>query len=90
MTQTTRPRFRRWTRWGIPSSLLQGLEFVIPNGVCEVRNLSFLGILIEEEFLVSLGMAAKPIFQQPALEQTGFGLGGAATPDGPRRSGDGG
>jgi len=56
--------------------LLKNLEFVIPNGVCEVRNLSFLGILIEEGFiaqktcdgepyLASLGMTAKRIFQQP-------------------------
>jgi len=30
-----------------------------------VRNLSFLGILIEEGFLASLGMTAKRIFQQP-------------------------
>ncbi len=58
------------------SSLLKNLEFVIPNGVCEVRNLSFLGILTEEGFiaqktcdaksyLASLGMTAKRIFQQP-------------------------
>jgi len=47
------------------NSLLKNLEFVIPNGVCEVRNLSFLGILIEEGFLASLGMTAKRIFQQP-------------------------
>jgi len=26
-------------------------EFVIPNGVCEVKNLSFLGLLIEEGFI---------------------------------------
>jgi hypothetical protein len=54
--------------------------FVIPNGVYEVRNLSFLGILIEEGFiaqktydgkpyLASLGMTAKRIFQQPVQEQ---------------------
>jgi len=48
-----------------PSSLLKNLEFVIPNGVCEVRNLSFLGILSKEGFLASLGMTAKRIFQQP-------------------------
>src|SRR5208283_2874406 len=29
-----------------------------PNGVCEVRNLSFPGILIEEGFPASLGMTA--------------------------------
>jgi hypothetical protein len=57
--------------------LLKNPEFVIPNGVCEVRNLSFLGILIEEGFiaqktcdaksyLASLGMTAIRIFQQPA------------------------
>jgi hypothetical protein len=46
--------------------LLKNLEFVIPNGVCEVRNLSFLGILVEEGFLASLGMTAKRIFQQLA------------------------
>ncbi len=48
------------------SSLLKNRGFVIPNGVCEVRNLSFLGILIEEGFLASLGMTAQRIFQQPA------------------------
>jgi len=57
--------------------LLKNPEFVIPNGVCEVRygfashafcatNLSFLGILIEVGFLASLGMMAKRICQQPA------------------------
>jgi hypothetical protein len=61
----------------ISNSLLKNIEFVIPNGVCGVRNLSFLGILIEEGFiaqkkcdaksyLASLGMTAKRIFQQPA------------------------
>ncbi len=35
---------------------------VIPNGVREVRNPSFVGILIEEGFLASLGMTAKRIF----------------------------
>jgi hypothetical protein len=44
---------------------MKNLEFVIPNGVCEVRNLSFLGILIEEGFLASLGMTVKHILQQP-------------------------
>jgi hypothetical protein len=29
--------------------LLKNTEFVIPNGVCEVRNLSFLGLLSEEK-----------------------------------------
>jgi len=54
--------------------LLKNLESVIPNGVREVRNLSFFGILIEEGFiaqktrdgksyLASLGMTAKRIFQ---------------------------
>jgi hypothetical protein len=52
-----------------PNRLLKNLEFVIPNGVCEVRNLSFLDILIEEGFLASLGMTAKRIFQQPAKEK---------------------
>jgi hypothetical protein len=58
------------------SSRLRNPEFVIPNGVCEVRygfashvfwalNLSFLGILIEEGFLASLGMTGKRIFRQP-------------------------
>jgi hypothetical protein len=57
-------------------SLLKNSEFVIPNGLCEVRNLSFLVILTEEGFiaqktcdgksyLASLGMTAKRIFQQP-------------------------
>jgi len=57
-------------------SLLKNLEFVIPNGVCEarfvrpvrfagVRNLSFLGTLIEEGFLAALEMTVKRIFQQP-------------------------
>jgi hypothetical protein len=46
--------------------LLKNPEFVIPNGVCGVRNLSFLGILIKEGFLASLGTTATRIFQQPA------------------------
>jgi hypothetical protein len=61
--------------------LLKNLEFVIPNGVREVRygfpshvfcamNLSSLGILIEEGFLASLGVTAKRIFQQ-ALKANG-------------------
>ncbi len=61
----------------ISNRLLKNLEFVIPNGVCEVRNLSFLDILIEEGFLAqktcngelylaSLGMTAERVFQQPA------------------------
>jgi len=60
-----------------PKSLLKNPEFVIPNEVREVRNLSFLGILIEEGFIVqktcdaksylaSLGMAAIGILQQSA------------------------
>jgi len=49
----------------MPSSLLKNVQLVIPSGVREVRNLSFLGILIEEGFLASLGMTAKHIFQQP-------------------------
>jgi hypothetical protein len=48
--------------------LLKNPEFVIPNEVCEVRNLSFLGILIEEGFLASLGMTAIRISQQPARD----------------------
>jgi len=43
--------------------LLKNLEFVIPIGVCGVRNLSFLGILKEEGFLASLGMTAKRNFE---------------------------
>jgi len=35
---------------------LKDPEFVIPNGVGGVRILSFLGILIEEGFLASLGI----------------------------------
>jgi hypothetical protein len=46
--------------------LLKNPEFVIPNGICGVRNLSFLGILIEEGFLASLGMTVRHVFQQPA------------------------
>jgi hypothetical protein len=59
--------------------LLKNPEFVIPNPpeAGEVRdgftshaframNLSFLGILIEEGFLASLGMTAIRIFQQAA------------------------
>src|SRR5271157_639179 len=57
------------------SSLLKNPEFVIPNGVCEVRNLSFLSVLIEEGFLASLGMTAMRIFQQPA-KNAGIGSGG--------------
>src|SRR5208283_2530377 len=53
-----------------PNRLRKNLEFVIPNGVCEVRNLSFLDILIEEGFLASLGMTAKRIFQQPAKDKS--------------------
>ena len=64
------------------NSLLKNLEFVIPNGVCEVRNLSFLGILIEEGFiaqktcdgksyLATLGMTGKRVFQQPAKKSRG-------------------
>ncbi len=53
------------------NSLLKNLEFVIPNGVCEVRNLSFLGILIEEGFLATLGMTGKRVFQQPAEKPRG-------------------
>jgi len=49
--------------------LLKNPVSVIPNGVCEVRNLSFLGILIEEGFLASLGMTAKRFFQQAAREE---------------------
>jgi len=52
------------------SSLLKNVESVIPNGVREVRNLSFLGISVEEGFLASLGMTAKRIFQQPAKESS--------------------
>jgi len=52
----------------VSSSLLKNPEFVIPNGVCEVRNLSFLSVLTEEGFLASLGMTAMRIFQQPARE----------------------
>src|SRR5208282_2272755 len=63
-------------------SLLKNPEFVIPNEVCEVRNLSFLGILIEEGFiaqktcdaksyLASFGMTGKRIFQQPARNPAG-------------------
>ena len=61
---------------GTLSRLRKDPEFVIPKGVCDVRNLSFSGILIEEGFiaqkacdakpyLVSLGMTAKSVFQQP-------------------------
>jgi hypothetical protein len=65
--------------------LLKNPEFVIPNPpeAGEVRygfashvfcamSLSFLGILIEEGFLASLGMTAKRIFQQP-VRSTGAG-----------------
>jgi hypothetical protein len=71
----------------IPSSLLKNPEFVIPNGVCEVRNLSFLSILIEEGFLASLGMTAIRILQQPAREDTAsavpknIGNSGVLTPE---------
>ena len=47
------------------SKLAKKTEFVIPNEVCEVRNLSFLGILIKEGFLASLGMTAIRILQRP-------------------------
>ncbi len=50
----------------LPRSLLKNPGFVIPNEVCEVRNLSFVGILLEEGFLAALGMTAKRIFQQSA------------------------
>jgi len=49
----------------ISISLLKNLEFVIPNGVCEVRNLSFLGIVIEEGFLASLGMRRNAFISNP-------------------------
>jgi hypothetical protein len=49
--------------------LLKNPASVISNGVCEVRNLSFLGILIEEGFLASLRMTAKRFFQQAAGEE---------------------
>ena len=47
------------------NTLLRNSEFVIPNEVREVGILSFLGILIEEGILASLGMTAKSVFQQP-------------------------
>jgi hypothetical protein len=52
--------------------LLKNFDFVIPNEVCEVRNLSFLGSLIEEGFLASLGMTAKGILQQPLKGKPAF------------------
>jgi hypothetical protein len=35
---------------------------VIPKGVCEVRNLSFLDILTEEGFLAALGIRNSRFF----------------------------
>jgi hypothetical protein len=46
------------------NGLLENLEFVIPSGVCEVRNLSFLSILIEEGFLATLGMTGNRVLQR--------------------------
>ncbi len=51
----------------LSSSILKNPEFVIPNGVCGVRNLSFLGILIEEGFLASLGMTGECFFSNPLV-----------------------
>src|SRR5208337_4059270 len=42
-----------------PGSWLKNPEFVIPNEVCEVRNLSFLGILIKEGFIAQKTCDAK-------------------------------
>jgi len=35
----------------------EGLETVMPNGVCGVRNLSFSSVFEQERFLATLGLA---------------------------------
>jgi hypothetical protein len=60
--------------------LLKNPEFVIPNEVCEarilrpvrfvgVRNLSFLGILIEEGFIAQKTCDAKSYLASPACRR---------------------
>jgi hypothetical protein len=53
----------------ISNSLLKNLEFVIPNGVCGVRNLSFLAILIEEGFIAQKTCDAKSYLASPACRR---------------------
>jgi hypothetical protein len=50
-------------------SLLKNPEFVIPNEVCEVRNLSFLGILIKEGFIAQKTCDGKPYLASPACRR---------------------
>jgi hypothetical protein len=67
--------------------LLKNLEFVIPNGVCEarflrpvrfagVRNLSFLGILIEEGFIAQKTCDGKSHLASPACRRQARNDGG--------------
>jgi hypothetical protein len=48
-------RSKMSSRFTILGDCWKNILNVIPNGVCEVRNLSFL-LLMEEGFLAALGM----------------------------------